>query len=126
METFLSLLGWVLLGVSAIFKAINPIVTTAIAERHKTERARISSPRNAQAAPIEAKKTISTSPDKDSRWSQKADRLIGLVATLAASGQFALLQFGSLHAAPLSVGNVAFMAQGLMLFGLGWSLLSRR
>lgn len=126
METALSLLGWVFLALAAIFKAISPIATTAIAERHKTERARIKSPRNAQAEASAPRTTITTSPDSDSIRRNKADRLIGLLSSLVASVQMAYLYFGPERDNPLTVGVVVFIAQALVLYAQGGVLLSRR
>ena len=112
--------------IGGAIRAITPIVTTTIAEKHKTERARLSSgvtnSRNANAANENAE--ISSCAFMTRR--KRGDSIVGLVAVALSTLELAWLQFGPLNSSPMTVGVFSHVASCLLLAGVGWFLLVRR
>ena len=119
LAVFLTIIG-------GVIRAITPIVTTTITEKHKTERARLSSgvtnKRNANATNENAE----TSSSAFIARRKRGDALFGSVAVVVSTLELAWMQFGPLGSSTITVGVLSHVAGCLLLAGVGWFLLVRR
>jgi len=115
-----------LMLIAGVIKAIAPIVTTTIAEKHRTERARLSSGTKANKNPREIRENSDISSSALTAKGRRSDAAFGLFGIFVSSAQLGWLQFGPLSSASLTVGVVASVAQCVLLCGIGWFLLVRR